>query len=342
MKRIPAPSGRLSLMLAIAIFGAANAITRRLTELGAANTPIGSHNPVSFCNVLFVGNLCALLLLLPLYQHQWRRPVLRQVTTKQWLNMILVAVLGAAAVPTLIFTALSITTVNNVVLVGQIDTPLVLALSVLLLRERVNAWVIAGALVSFIGVVLTVVLQPPGSDMVSMGMGISIGRGELLTLVAAVLKAIANVISKAGLAEIPLGVFSIFRMVVGTVFFFAAALIIFDAGHFMDVTSPFLWRWMLLYSAVIVVGGQLFWFSGLRQSSASEISLATAFTPLAGVLAAYLILAEAPTVAQYIGGSVILVGIALNQIGVRRLNARAAESGPMDNAIEEPILYKGL
>ncbi|MEO0409165.1 MAG: DMT family transporter [Cyanobacteria bacterium P01_A01_bin.135] len=340
--KIPAPSGRLSLMLAIAIFGAANAVTRRLTELGAANTPIDGHNPVSFCNVLFVGNLCALILLLPLYQHQWRLPGLRQISVKQWLSMTVVAVLGAAVVPMLVFMALSITAVNNVVLVGQIDTPLVLALSVLLLNERVNAWVIAGAVVSFIGVALTVVLQPPGADMVSMGMGFAIGRGELMTVVAAVFKAIANLISKVSLAEIPLGVFSVFRMAVGTVFFFTAALILFDPGHFMDVTSPFLWRWMLLYSAVIVVGGQLFWFSGLRQSSASEISLATAFTPLAGVLAAYLILAEAPTLAQYIGGGVILVGIALNQLGVRRLNRAKPEQQPTDKEMEDSVLYKGV
>ncbi|MGB3613261.1 MAG: DMT family transporter [Elainellaceae cyanobacterium] len=341
MKLIPSPSGRVYLMLAIAIFGAANAITRRLTELGAENT-VNGHNPISFCNVLFVGNLCALLLLIPLYQHQWRSPILRQITIKQWFMMALVAILGAAIVPMLIFTALSITAVNNVVLVGQVDTPLVLALSVLLLHERVNGWVVAGAVVSFVGVVLTVVLQPPGSDMVSMGMGLQIGRGELLTLIAAVFKAIANLISKVSLAEIPLGVFSIFRMAAGTVFFFVAALILFDPSHFMDVTSEFLWRWMLLYSAVIVVGGQLFWFSGLRLSSASEISLATAFTPIAGVLAAYLILSEAPTLAQYIGGSVIIVGIALNQVGVRRLNAAIPEQRPTDKEMEESVMFKGI
>jgi hypothetical protein len=36
------------------------------------------------------------------------------------------------------------------------------------------------------------------------------------------------------------------------------------------------------------------------------------------MLAAYLILSEAPTSAQYIGGSVILIGIILNQIGIFR------------------------
>jgi len=334
------PSGRLYLMIAILIFGAANAVTRRLTELGAENL-IDGRNPISFCNVLFVGNLCALIILVVIYQSQWRLPVLRQITWKQWLTLTVVAILSAAVVPTLIFTALSLTAVNNVILIGQIDTPLVLALSVCLLGDRINTWVIGGAVLSFIGVALTVLLQPPGGDMVA-GMGIEIGLGELLTLLAAVFKAISNLLSKVSLKQIPLGIFNIFRMLVGTIVFFVTTLILFEPSHFMDVGSPFLWQWMLFYGAVIVVGGQLAWFSGLRRSTASEISLATAFNPLAGVLAAYLILAEVPTLAQYIGGAVILCGIVLNQIGVRRLKATVPEQQPTPKEMSEAIAFKGV
>ncbi|MEM1369220.1 MAG: DMT family transporter, partial [Cyanobacteria bacterium P01_H01_bin.15] len=300
-------SGRVYLMIAILIFGAANSVTRRLTELGAANF-LDGRNPISFCNVLFVGNLCALGLLLIIYHQQLRLPLLRQITGKQWAILSLIATLSAAVVPTLIFTALSQTSVNTVILVGQIDTPLVLALSVCLLGDRVNGWVIGGAVVSFIGVGLTVLLQPSNPDAVQMAGGLQIGQGELLTIVAAIFKAIANLVSKVSLKTIPLGIFNVYRMLVGTVVFFVIVLILFEPSHLMDVTSPFLWRWMLLYSAVIVVGGQLAWFTGLKQSTASEISLATAFTPIAGVLAAFLILGEVPTTAQYIGGAVILVG----------------------------------
>jgi len=335
------PSGRLYLLVAILIFGAANAITRKLTDIGAANL-IDGRNPISFCNVLFVGNLCALIMLLVIYQQEWRWPVLRKISWRQWLMLTIVAILSAAVVPMLVFTALSITAVNNVILVGQIDTPLVLALSVLLLGDRINKWVIAGAVLSFVGVMLTVLLQPPGETMVSMGMGFNIGLGELLTLLAAVLKAISNLISKVSLKSVPLGVFSIFRMAVGTVVFLVTVLILFDPSHLMDTASPFLWRWMLAYSAVIVVGGQLAWFTGLKQSSASEVALATAFNPLAGVLAAYIILAELPTTAQYIGGAIILVGIVLNQVGVQRLNATAALPPSSSPAMSESVTFKGV
>jgi len=340
-------SGRLYLMIAIAIFGTANAVIRKLTDIGAENL-IGDRNPISFCNVLFVGNLCALLLLIAVYQGQWRGPALRQISLRQWLTLTVVAVLSAAVVPTLVFTALSITAVNNVILIGQIDAPLVLGLSVLLLGDRVNRWVVAGAVLAFIGVALTVLIQPPAAEMaelmpnnkmVEMGMGgnmsFKVGLGELLTLLSAVFKAIANLISKVSLKQIPLGIFNVFRVAVGTVFFFIATVVLYGPGHFMDAASPFLWKWMLFYGAVIVVGGQLAWFTGLKRSSASEVSFATAFNPLVGVLAAFLLLGELPRLGQYIGGAVILGGIVLNQIGTQRLNRQPP------TVLEEPT-FKGV
>ncbi|MEM1251687.1 MAG: DMT family transporter [Cyanobacteria bacterium P01_H01_bin.21] len=333
------PSGRVYLLLAIAIFGAANAVTRKLTELGEMNLVAG-RNPISFCNVLFIGNLCALILLAAFYAREWRKPALQQIKWQDWLSMAVVAILGAAIVPTLIFTALAITPVNNVILISQIDTPLVLALSVWVLGDRVNKWVVAGAVVSFIGVALTVLIQPPGTGMVSMGT--AVGRGILFTLIAAVIKAVANLISKISLREIPLGIFSVFRMFVGTVFFFGATLVLYGPEHFMDVGSLFLWQWMVFYAAIIVVAGQSFWFNGLKRSTASEVSFATAFNPIVGILSAFLLLGEVPTLGQYIGGVVILGGIVLNQIGVQRLNLIRPSQRPSTKEMSESGGFKGI
>lgn len=335
------PSGRVYLLLAIAIFGAANAVTRKLTELGELNL-IDGRNPVSFCNVLFVGNLCALILLGILYSHEWRKPALQKIKGKDWLSMTVVAILGAALVPTLIFTALAITPVNNVILISQIDTPLVLALSVWILGDRVNKWVVAGAVVSFIGVALTVLIQPPGEEMISTAMGMTIGRGALYTLIAAIIKAVANLVSKISLKEIPVGIFSVFRMFVGTVFFFGATVILYGPTHFMDVGSRFLWQWMLFYAAIIVVAGQTFWFNGLKSSTASEVSFATAFNPIVGILSAFLLLGEVPTLGQYIGGVVILGGIVLNQMGVQRLTRMTPTQRHDAKEISESGGFKGV
>lgn len=331
-------SGRIYLLLAVLIFGASNAVTRKLTELGTQSL-VDGRNLISFCNVLFVGNLCGLLLLGIIYHRQWRVHLLKQLTWKQWIALIVVAILGAAIAPALIFTALSLTMVNNVILIGRIEPPLVLALSIWLLRERVNAWVISGAMISFIGVTLTILLQAPGTDQ---GMGIGIGKGELLTVMASIALAISTIISKVSLRKIPIGLFSSFRMLVGTIVFFVTAIVFYSPSHFIDIAAPVLWQWMLFYSAVIVVGGQLCWFSGLKRSTAGEISLASAFNPIAGILAAYLILGEVPTIAQYIGGSVILCGIVFSYIGLCRLNVTGTVQQPTDKEVNEAIGFKGI
>lgn len=313
LNRIP---GRAYLLLAIIIFAAANSVIRKLTEIGAQNL-IDGRNPISFCNVLFVGNLCALIALILIYGKQWHLQTLKQLSGTDWLGLTGVAILSGALAPALIFIALDLTMVNNVVLIGRIEPPLVLALSVILLGERVNSWVIAGAIVSFIGVILTILLQIPEPNMMNMG-EFQIGRGELFAAAGAVSLAVSTIISKVKLRQIPLAIFSIYRMAMASLIFFMVVIRLFEPNHFIDVFSPFLWQWMLLYGMVIVVGGQLCWFTGLKTAGAGDVSLASSFSPIAGILAAYLILGEAPTMAQYIGGSVIICGIVFTQIGVNQ------------------------
>ncbi|OKH32337.1 EamA family transporter [Calothrix sp. HK-06] len=338
-------SGQIYLWLAILIFGASSAITRKLTEIGAQHF-IDARNPISLCNVLFVGNICALLVLITIYRRQWNKAILKKISRKNWLNLTKVAILSGAIAPALIFQALALTNVNNVVLVGRLEPPLTLALSVLLLKQRVNIWETVGAVTAFIGVTLTIILQPPGQSTMNMG-GFYIGIGEILAAIGAVALAVSTIISKQHLSKIPLGIYSVFRTALGTIIFFFIALIIYGRDHFTDVFSPFLWQWMFVYGFVIVVLGQSFWIKGLKASTVSVASLVSSFTPLVGILAAYFILGEAPTMAHYIGGSLILIGILLSQIGIRhqaflRTGLPKMVSTSAQHKVETTIGFKGM
>ncbi len=308
--------GRAYLLVAVVIFAAANAVTRRLTDLGAQNL-VDGRNPISFCNVLFVGNLVALIALGVVYRRALLPSQWRSLKGPTWLSLLGIAILSGALAPALFFLALEQTSVNNVVLVSRIEPPLTLALSVLSLGARVNRWTVAGAIVSTVGVGLTVLLPHPTLAPMQMG-GLVFGRGELMAIAAAVAAAIATIISKVSLEQVPLGLFSLVRTGIGTVVFFIAVMVLFEPSHFQDAFSPFVWQWMVGYGVVIVAGGQLAWFRGLKTSRTAEVALANSFSPIAGILAAFLILGEAPTMAQYIGGTVVLVGIGLNQWGSTR------------------------
>lgn len=326
----------MSLLGAVLIFGAANAVVRKLTDLGSTHLVAG-RNPISFCNVLFVGNLCALLLLTYIYAGQLGRATWRKLTTAQILAMLTSAILGTALAPALVFSALEDTPVNTVVLVSRIEPPLILALSVILLDERVNRWVVAGAGVSFLGVVLSILLAPHKPNDPMMGLA----NGEFLVALAAIALALSTMISKISLRDVPLGLFSIVRLSLGTAVFFTLAIVLFGPHHFADVGSPFLLRWMLFYAAFIVVAGQLLWYTGLRNSTAGEVSLASTLNPVAGFIAAFLILGESPSLAQLVGGFFVLSGMALNQYGLRQLGPGTTTSEPAQ-PIDAEIGFKGV
>ena len=54
--------GRTYLWIAILIFAAAASVVARLVDIGEANL-IDGRNPISFCNLLFAGNLVTLFAL---------------------------------------------------------------------------------------------------------------------------------------------------------------------------------------------------------------------------------------------------------------------------------------
>jgi drug/metabolite transporter (DMT)-like permease len=311
LNRVPSA---VYLGLAIAIGAAASSVTRKLIEIGEQHL-VNGRNPISLCNVLFVGNICALAVMLPIFSQQLTPGMLKRFRRGDWLSLAVIAILSGAIAPGLIFAALDNTNVTNVVLIGRLEPPLTLALSVWLLRSPLNAWTVAGSLACFAGAATTALLSRSGQALVMMGGGLSLGKGELQVAIAAGILAVATVLSKLRLQEVPLGFFSLFRTGVGTVVFFILANSLYGSQHFAEAFSPFLWEWMLVYGAVIVAVGQLSWFAGLRGASSAQTTLASSLNPILAIVMAYLILGEVPTLAQYVGGAIILIGIVLSAIG---------------------------
>jgi drug/metabolite transporter (DMT)-like permease len=333
-QRVP---GQAYLWLAVAIFGASSAIASKLMEIGSEHLVHG-RNPISLCNVLFVGNLCALLVLTALHHQQLRPAVLGRISRREWIGLLLVGILAGGLAPALVFQALEATSVNNVILVGRLELPLTLLLSAWLLQEKVTRWGLIGTVGSLLGIALTLALSLPESKaMVSIGQ-VQLGWGEGKVALAAIALSISTLVTKLHLQRIPMGLFSIVRTATGTIVYFVVVLILFDISHFSEVFSPFLWQWMLVYGGIVVVLGQALWFQGLRHTPISVSLLVGSFTPIAGVLAAYWILGEAPTQAHYVGGSILLLSIAVGQVG----NRRGVQGTPLPAIVTSEIGFKGM
>lgn len=340
MRKVP---GQAFLWVAVILFAASNSIAQKLTDLGLHHL-IDGRNPISACNVLFVSNLCALMVLAPFFRQQLNRSTLQSISRKDWRFLLGVSVLSGAIAPALIFIALSQTAVSNVILVGRIEPPLILGFSVWFLRTRINRWEIIGTCISLVGVTCTIALQQPPANSFSMG-PLPLGQGDLLTILGTSAAAFATVISKARLGHVPLGLYTLVRLIIGTMVFFLLAIGLYGAEHFRDVMAPVLWQWMLLYGIVIVAIGQLCWFRGLRLTTASEAALVNSFNPIAGIVAAYLILGEQPQLAHYVGGAMILLGLLCSQIGI--WNQPSAKTSALMNMqtlqqMEAGVGFKGI
>jgi drug/metabolite transporter (DMT)-like permease len=301
--------GQFYLWFAILIFGASASVTRKLTEIGASRFMNG-HNPISLCNVLFVGNLCALGIMLIIYRSQLTAVNFSKITKSEWVYLFIVAVLAGALAPAAIFQALALSPVNNIILLGRLEVPLILILSGVFLKERLNRNQKIGAVIVLTGIFIAVMGSQPTLALTNF----TLGKGEVLTIAAAIFLSIASLISKIKLLKVPLGIDSLTRTGFGSIIFFVLAIRLYGANHFMELSSSFLWQWMLVYGGIIVVIGQSFWIKGSKESPIATSAIISCFHPIAGMFFAYWILAESPTVAQVAGSAIILLGLLLSQL----------------------------
>jgi drug/metabolite transporter (DMT)-like permease len=329
--------GQVYLWLAVPILAASSSVIRKLTELGAMQL-IDGHNPISFCNVLFAGNLCALTVLLGLYRNQLTIAQLKRVTKVEWQALTLSALLSGAIIPTIIFQALSLAPVNNIVLLARIELPIVLVASIVILQERFQRRQIIGAVVVTIGILVAVLGHGSTSGLITTSTtglttvtsAFSFGPGEILTIISAILISLSALLNKKYLSQVPLGLAHVVRLAVGTLVFFVVANLRYGPQHFGEIFSPFLWKWMLVYGGIIIVIGQTFWARGFRATPVSVSAIVACFNPIAAMGFAYWILAEVPTMAQLFGGGILLLGLLLS--------ATAPQSTPIAHQSVKPLV----
>ncbi len=323
--------------VSLLIFAASNSVVVLLSQLGAMHL-IEGRNAISFCNLLFVGNLCAFFSLSAIYWRSWTRENLSRLSARDWINLLIVASLSGALAPTFIFFALEKTTVTNVLLMGRIEPPLLLLCSAVFFKEKVDRWATIGTLITIAGALVIFGLQYKEDPM-------TFGIGEFYAGSAAVIWVVVTLLSMQYLHHVPIGIFSIFRTLIGAIVFAAVVMVLFGADHFQDVLSPFLWKWMLVYGGIIIVAGQLLWYKGIAMTSASQVSLASSFTPVAGVIFAVLLLGETPNMAIVTGGAIIVLGIAVAQLGPvleSRVAARRALAAGEAVKLEGGVNFKGV
>ncbi len=292
-----------SLILSVALFALAGPLIKWLMTQGGQAGSV-QVNAISFCNVLFVGNLCAGVLTAAMFNPKriWK-DVGGIKGSSRWLAVA--SVLLAIAIPWLLFTALETTMVTSLVLLSRLEPVMYTLLALLIFKATVSKgqWLGYGIIVT--GVVVLVLFENQFKLM----------RGHVLILVATILQALAAVISRIVLRTCSVRAFVFLRNFVSAVVFYWLAVYFYGFGHFGDAFTGDLWIAMTVYALVIVVIGQLAWYKALAGLPSSTVARWSMLFPFFAIFFAFALLGEIPKTVHWIAGGTILVGMLVSRWG---------------------------
>lgn len=200
-------------------------------------------------------------------------------------------------------------------IVIQIQAAFTVLVAALALREIPNRRQIIGILIGLSGL-----------GVIGLSLQASVPIAAFLVALGASLSwAVGNVIArgvKQGTNGVQMTVWS--ALVVPVPLFLLSVLVDGPAEVAHALTHP---TWGVVASVVYTAGcasliGYVIWNSLLARFPASQVAPFSLLVPLVGVLSAWLVLGDRPTVAELIGGALLLLGVAVTT-GVLKTIARS-------------------
>ena len=301
----PSHIGVICAWTAVIIYASSNSIVSLLVSIGEAAPVAGGRNAITYMNLLLLGSLISIIPMGILFRRDLTRQNVRQLTQRGWGLLTLSALLSSALTPGLFFYALANTSVTNIVLITRIEPPLFLLAAWLLLGENFSRRALGAGLVALSGAVVMIGLRDGG------GFG-ALGTGEWAAVVATLSYIASTLVTRTSLREIPIGLFSVGRTIMGSAMYFGLVCVIVGPDAFRDILSPVLWTWIWIYAGIVIVLAQVTWNLALKHAPSDVLSLATSFSPLAAILIAMVLLGESAGPGFLPGAALILVAIALN------------------------------
>jgi len=262
------------------------------------------ENAISLCNVLFVGNLCASLVVLISFGPKTIAHDLKRLRAPIMLEVLGFAAL-AALLSALIFNALTTTSVTNAVLLARLGPVFYVIASVILLGQVIGKSEWTGFSMIGLGALATVFT----------GSGFNLSTGDLFILASTVIYAIVTLMSKRLLPETGLPALLFARNFFSAIVFFILANVLYGPTHFSDAFYGPLWIIMVVYALLIVVTSQFAWFRAIEALPPTSIAKWTVFTPILAVSFAYFINGEEPSLVQGVALAFISLGLIVSNMG---------------------------
>ncbi len=265
----------------------------------------GAENPISFCNVLFVGNFCAALLVGCLFGFKKIIKDFFDLETKLKVGLFLNASLSAL-LSALIFSGLEYTTITNTVLLGRLSPLFAAIAGSLVFGRRMSKAEYFGYSLIFFSVV---------SIILKINM-YHLNRGDWLILASTVVYTIISVLDQLMLSkELSVKLIIFNRNCISSIIFFIIANYLFGFSHFMDAFSGQLWILMIIYALLAIVTEQFLWYSSVEKLNPSVVNFWASLTPLASIFYAFILNGERPQLIQLIALILTCIGFLIAHSG---------------------------
>lgn len=264
--------------------------------------------PISFCNVLFVGNFCSAIAVALFFDFRTIVRDLKQLEIKILIGLFINGCL-ASLLSALIFLGLQNTSVTNAVLIGRLGPVLYAVSGGLMLGNRISKFELAGFSLIVVGIAAITLKES----------NFQLNQGDILILCSTLVYTLTALIGRIALAEkcsLPVVVFT--RNFVSAIVFFIIAILLFGFSHFGDAFSGQLWIVMSIYGLVVVVLAQLLWYSALKRLDSKTVGGLTSLSPIFGIGYAYFLNGESPSQVQLSALVIILLGLLISNIGKKK------------------------
>ena len=282
----------------------------------------GTETPISFCNVLFVGNFCAAISVALWFN---LTDLITEIKTlkKKVLIALLVNGILSALLSSLIFLGLNFTSVTNAVLIGRFGPVLFALAGTFFLGKKITKSEWFGFSLILVGITAIILKR-------SM---FQINLGDLLILASAFVYMTTSLIGKLVLSgQASLGVVVFTRNFISSVIFFIIANILFGFRHFGDVFSGQLWIVMSIYALVIIVVAQLLWYAALGKLDSKTVGSLASLSPVFGVTYAYFLNGERPSTVQISSFVIIMIGLTISNLDKNKSPQRESDLDKMPQA----------
>lgn len=234
---------------------------------------------------------------------------------KEWLKLVLMALLGIVGYNLVLYSALEFTSSTNAAFVSALNPAVMIVFSVIILRDRISTLQISGILVSLVG---TMVILTGGS--IGQVFQTEYNKGDLLMLAAIVLWTLYSIVGKQ-VKTIPTITATAASALIAAIIM--APFAIYQGLDFSGV-SVFSLQGILYITIFPSVCSFVFWNVSVREVGAGKAGIFLNLIPVFTAIISW-ILGEKITLSQIVGGMLVFIGVYLTTgmfAGIRQVKEK--------------------